>query len=297
MTPRRHPPRSVRDRDASGRRGRSLDTLFSMASDERSSDRASEPHRHREAAESFGTDPARYDRARPRYPDALIHRIVAAAPAGDVLDVGTATGIVARQLRSAGCQVVGVDPDARLAEFARGSGLEVEVARFEDWDPAGRRFDAVVSGESWHWVDPVAGTAKAAAVLRPGGRLFVFWNTGQPQAGLDDAFVEVYRQVLPALADRLTRASMEAAHVAMGATAMDGIRATGSFEEPEQWRLEWTQAYTRDEWLDALQTSGGAIAASQLAALLDGVGAAIDGVGGSFTMHYTTFVVTAQRRA
>lgn len=268
-----------------------------MASPERPSDPASEPHRHREAAESFGADPARYDRARPRYPDALIERIVAVAPAGRVLDVGTATGIVARQLRSAGCHVVGVDPDERLAEFARQSGVEVDVATFEDWDPAGRRFDAVVSGETWHWVDPVVGTAKAAEVLRPGGRLFVFWNTGQPQAGLDDAFTAVYRQVLPALADRLTRASMEAAHVAMCSKAMDGIRATGSFEEPEQWRFEWTQTYTRDEWLDALQTSGGAIPATQLADLLDGVGAAIDGVGGSFTMNYTTFVVTAQRRS
>ena len=46
-------------------------------------------------------------------------------------------------------------------------------------------------------MDPVAGAAKAAEVLRPGGRLAVFWNTGQPPAGLDEAFGEVYRRVLP----------------------------------------------------------------------------------------------------
>ncbi|MCW2935319.1 MAG: hypothetical protein JWM19_6281 [Actinomycetia bacterium] len=28
-----------------------------------------------------------------------------------------------------------------------------------------------VAAQAWHWVDPVAGAAKAAVVLRPGGRL------------------------------------------------------------------------------------------------------------------------------
>jgi hypothetical protein len=55
--------------------------------------------------------------------------------------------------------------------------------------------------------------------------------------------------------------------------------------------------YTRDEWLDALQTTGGAIPQSQLPGLLEGVGKAIDAFGGSFTMDYVTFVVTAARRS
>lgn len=254
-----------------------------------------EPHRQRQAAESFGSDPERYDRARPRYPDALIERLAAAAPGRHVLDVGSATGIVARQFQAAGCHVLGVDPDARLAEFARSSGVDVDVSTFEAWEAAGRTFDAIVSGESWHWVDPVAGATKAAEVLRPRGLLAVFWNTGQP-AGLDEAFAEVYRRVLPdSLVSRLSRRSLEEAHSAMCANAMSGIRATCAFDEPEQWRFEWAQPYTREEWLDALQTSGGAIPDSQLADLLEGVGDAIDAHGGGFTMNYLTFVVTAVR--
>ena len=268
-----------------------------MPSREAASAPENEPHQQRQAAELFGSDPERYDRARPRYPEVLIERIVAAAPGGLVLDVGVGTGIVARQFQAAGCQVLGVDPDARLAEFARHTGVEVELSPFEDWDGAGRKFDAVVSGESWHWVDSVAGAAKAAGVLRTGSRLAVFWNTGQPPAGLEEAFAEVYRRVLPAsLVARLGRRSIEEAHAAMCAKTADGMRATGAFDEPEQWRFEWARSYTRDEWLDALQTSGGAIPESQLAGLLEGVGAAIDAVGGSFTMNYVTFVVTAARR-
>lgn len=249
------------------------------------------------AAVSFGSDPERYDRARPRYPEALIDRIVGAAPGGLVLDIGTATGIVARQLLAAGCRVLGVDPDGRLAEFARRRGVEVEVATFEDWEPAGRAFDAIVAGESWHWVDAAVGAVKAAALLRPGGRVFLFWNTGQPAPGLDEAFIEVYRRVLPApFADRLTREAMAAAHAALSAKAAEGLQATGAFDEPDESQLSWAQTYTREEWLDALRTSGGAIPEDQFAQLIDGIGAAIDAAGGSFTMQYTTFVVTAVRR-
>jgi SAM-dependent methyltransferase len=132
-------------------------------------------------AESFGVDADRYDRARPGYPAAMVDRIVAVLPGPDVLDVGAGTGIVTRQFAAAGCRVLGVEPDARMAAFARRAGTEVEVSTFEAWDPGGRRFDAVVAGQAWHWVDPVAGAAAAAQVLRPGGRLAVFWNALQPR--------------------------------------------------------------------------------------------------------------------
>jgi trans-aconitate methyltransferase len=100
---------------------------------------APEPYRHRREAESFGADPERYDRTRRAYPQALVQRIVAASPGRHVLDVGCGTGTEARQFQNAtGCTVLGVDSDARMAEFARAAGVEVEVAAFEAWDPASR---------------------------------------------------------------------------------------------------------------------------------------------------------------
>ena len=107
-----------------------------------------EPHRARQIAESFGTDAARYDRTRPRYPDALVEAVVAASPGRDVLDVGIGTGIAARAFRAAGCRVVGVEPDARMAAFARRDGFEVDEATIEAWDAGGRTFDAVVAGQT-----------------------------------------------------------------------------------------------------------------------------------------------------
>jgi SAM-dependent methyltransferase len=198
-----------------------------------------EPHRARQVAESFGSNAERYDRTRPHYPEALVHRIVAGSPGSDVLDVGVGTGIEARQFQAAGCRVLGVEPDARMADFARRSGVEVEEATFEAWDPAGRNFDAVVAGQAWHWVDPAAGAAKAA----------------------------------------------------------DGIRQAGAFGDAEQWRFDWEQSYTRDEWLDQLPTFGlhTRLPPAKLQEVLGGIGAAVDAAGGGFTMRYATVVVTAAR--
>jgi SAM-dependent methyltransferase len=268
-----------------------------ITTQEQSHPSENEPHKARQMAESFGADVERYDRARPRYPDALVERIVAASPGPDVLDVGCGTGIEARQFQAAGCTVLGVDPDARMAEFARRSGVEVEVATFEAWDPAGRSFDAVVAGQAWHWVDPVAGVVKAAQVLRPGGLLAVFAHAFAPPPAVAEAFATVYRRVVPdsPFQGQAPRQALDI-YQTMFAKFSDGIREAGSgFSDPEQWRFDWEQSYTRDEWLDLLPTTGGLtrLPADKLAEVLAGVGTAIDEIGGRFTMTYTTLAVAA----
>ncbi|WP_433891131.1 class I SAM-dependent methyltransferase [Streptomyces sp. CA-111067] len=253
----------------------------------------------RPVAESFGSAPERYDRARPRYPEALAGRVLAGCPGRDVLDVGIGTGIVARLFRAAGCRVLGVDADPRMAAYARGEGFEASASRFEDWDPAGRQFDAVVSGQTWHWLDPVAGAAQAARVLRPGGRLAVFWNADRPPAGLAAAFGEAYGRLLPESlsARRWTTASSVAGYARLAAKAAEGMRGVGGFEEPEEWRFAWQRPYTREEWLDQVPTTGDhtRFPPERVADLLGALGAAIDAAGGTFTMRYTTVATTATR--
>jgi SAM-dependent methyltransferase len=249
-------------------------------------------------AESFGVDVERYDRTRPRYPDALVERIVAESPGPDVLDVGCGTGIEARQFAAAGCTVLGVEPDERMAGFARATGLTVEVATFETWDAAGRVFDAVVAGTAWHWVDPVAGAAKAAEVLRPGGRLAAFWHVFQLPPDVAEAFAAVYERVVPDSPFNLhSRRTSLAVYQAGFDKAAEALRAAGEFGEPEQWRFDWEHYYTRDAWLDQMPTQGPltSLAADKVAEVLAAVGAAIDARGGGFTMPYATVAVTAKR--
>ncbi|MFD8538783.1 class I SAM-dependent methyltransferase [Streptomyces rubrogriseus] len=255
-------------------------------------------HQARETAESFGTDAQRYDRARPPYPDALVTRVVAGSPGPDVLDVGCGTGIAARQFQAAGCAVLGVEPDARMAAFARDRGLPVEVAAFEAWEPAGRAFDAVIAAQSWHWVDPAAGAVKAAQVLRPDGRLAIFGHVYEPPAEVAEPFAAAYRRAAPEspFSAQPARRPLEM-YQAGYAQIADRIRESGRFHEPEQWRFDWERSYTRDEWLELLPTTGGLtrLRPGQLAGILDAVGRAVDALGGRFTMRYTTLATTAVR--
>ena len=256
------------------------------------------PHLQRQVAEGFGADAGRYDRARPTYPADLVERIVAASPGRDVVDVGCGTGISSRLLAAAGCRVLGVEPDPRMAGQARKGGTAVEVAKFEDWDPAGRSFDAVVAAQAWHWVDLVAGAAKAAEALRPGGRLAVFWNAFDPPRELREAFGDVYRRALPGspVSGFWARPALDT-YRAGGRRAADGMRQAGRFGEPEEWVADWARPYTRDEWLDLVPTLGGfrQFPENSQAELLAGLGAAVDAAGGAFTMGYTTLAVTAVR--
>lgn len=247
-------------------------------------------------AVSFGTDAQRYDQARPDYPDTLVTRILAESPGAQVLDVGCGTGIAARQFQAAGAAVLGVEPDARMAEFARAHGLRVEIATFEAWQPGDQKFDAVIAAQSWHWVDPVAGTAKAAGLLRPGGRLAIFGHVYEPPDVVADPFATTYRRVAPD-----SPLSGQPAHRPLKfyqagyAKIADQIRVSKQFEEPEQWQFDWQCVYTRDQWLELLPTTGGLtqLRPDQLAEILDAVGSAIDSLGGSFTMDYTTLATTA----
>ncbi|WP_436519696.1 class I SAM-dependent methyltransferase [Actinoplanes sp. HUAS TT8] len=257
-------------------------------------------YQFRQAAESFGVDAARYDRTRPPYPVALLERILDATPGRRVLNAGCGTGIEARQLRDLGCDLLVVEPDPRMADFARATGIEVEVAKIEDWEPAGRTFDLVTAGTAWHWIDPLAGAAKAAEVLPPGGRLAPFWHTFKLPDEVVATFAEVFERLVPNspfAMGRPTPGSPLDGYRAILTAAADGIRAAGGFGEPEQWHVDWERTYTRDEYLDQLPTSGALtrLPAEQLAEISAAVGAGIDRLGGAFTMSYVSVAVTAER--
>ncbi|MEU4595931.1 class I SAM-dependent methyltransferase [Nocardia sp. NPDC023988] len=258
------------------------------------------PREDRRMAESFGIDAQRYDRARPRYPAGLVERILAGNSKADVLDVGCGTGIAARQFQAAGCDVLGVEPDARMADFARAHGVQVEVATFERWQPRGRTFDAVVAAQSWHWVDPVTGTAKAADVLRPGGRLAIFGHVYEPPAEVAEPFAAAYRRIAPdsPLSGQPARRPLALYQEGYARFAAQ-IRENEQFDDPEQWLFDWQRSYTREQWLELLPTTGGLtqLRPDQQAEILDAVGNAIDSLGGSFTMNYTTLAATAVRTA
>jgi len=254
-----------------------------------------------ERSRLFDQQAEAYDRFRPTYPDAVIDELLGPVAVGlDVLDVGCGTGIASRQMAQRGAKVLGVELAPRMAEIARGHGVAVEIAAFEGWDAAGRTFDRVTSAQAWHWLDLPIATAKAASVLRPGGRLGLIWNAGCQADDLADALEEVYASAVPRGGHRLFRgyAADRSSDVKTGlGPEIDAVSAVPDFGAPTEKWFPWTRAYQRDEWLDQLvsRSDHAALEPAVRDRLFEAIGAAIDDQGGSFVMNFETVLITAIR--
>lgn len=95
-----------------------------------------------------------------------------------VLDVGCATGYLARALSEQGCTVTGVEYDAEAAELARGSLSELVVADLNREDLAAllpdRTFDSIVFGDVLeHLLDADAVLRSSVQLLEPEGSVVI----------------------------------------------------------------------------------------------------------------------------
>lgn len=206
-------------------------------------------HLRRDRAEAFGAVAADYDRYRQSYPEQLIDDLAALRP-HDTLDVGCGTGKAAVLLAARGLHVLGVEPDPHMAAVARAHGIEVEVAAFEEWRDAGRTFDLITCGQAWHWVDPVAGAAKAARVLRPGGTLALFWNFDELDETSRPAVDAVYARMAPEARSSLAPGS----NSPQQRPYLADLQVSGAFAPVTTRTYEWEQAEPVDEWVGRVGT-------------------------------------------
>lgn len=168
-----------------------------------------------------------YEAARPRYPADLFDRL---APAGRLLELGAGTGIATRELAPR-AQVVATDLGPRMLGRLHGLLPEVPVvvARAEALPFADGSFDLVCAAQMWHWVDVAPAAAEVARVLRPDGRLALWWN----EVAADDLpWWQAQQERIEAGNPRYTRAYRRTDH---GVALM----ATGRFASVESWGTSW----------------------------------------------------------
>ncbi len=239
-------------------------------------------HTNRQRANSFGGAAENYDAFRPRYPDQLIDDVLAPR-AHRVLEGGAGTGIASMQLIERGADLLAVEPDARMAAVARSKGVPVELATFEDWDPAGRRFDLVVFAASFHWVDPAVALPKIRGILDDGGKLALIWNRLRPTNPTRAEFEEIYSDYM----DVETRSGNGSPGEVVDMIAASGFTVT-------QRKYPHDLHYSAQQWVDIAFTFSNQLLvpadkADELRArLIERIGAAGVSVGGDAVAIFAT---------
>ncbi|MCR2809728.1 MULTISPECIES: class I SAM-dependent methyltransferase [unclassified Microbacterium] len=135
-----------------------------------------------EMSTCFGSAAGTYETGRPDYPiqavDWMLQPVVGGERSIRVADVGAGTGKLTRSVVELGAEVVAIDPDPKMLTVLREHvhGVPTFVGTAENLPVPDASLDAVLLGQAWHWVDPDAGAAEAARVLRSGGVLGLIWN-------------------------------------------------------------------------------------------------------------------------
>lgn len=249
---------------------------------------------------TFDLEAERYDRARPAPPAALISAMVAAGrlQAGSrVLEVGCGTGQATLPLAQRGLSVYALELGPALAALAQRNlaaypEVAVEHTAFEAFRPD-TPFDALVSVQAFHWIEPETGLAHAASLLRPGGALLLAWHQ---DVSHETAF---YRETDPIFKRyeaglELNRPVPESAWGRFRSV----LEASPDFENVSTATFPWRYRYGKERFLDLLLTFSNvqAMEASARTPFLDEIARIIGAHGGSVTRHYESVLLSAYRR-
>jgi SAM-dependent methyltransferase len=229
----------------------------------------------------FGEVAEAYARERPAYPDALLDDV--AALGRRALEVGAGTGKATAGLLARGLAVTALEPSPGMAAVGRrlNPGAAWVEAGLEDF-ASDERFDVVYAAQSWHWVDPERGFARAHALLRDGGWLALFWNRGAERIDVD----AIYARLAPELRGGGGGRGID--HAAR-------IRASGRFGDVEERAYPWSEERSADSYIRLLGTHSHhrMLPDDRRAALLAAIREAI---GDSVRIDYVTRLYLARAR-
>jgi SAM-dependent methyltransferase len=206
---------------------------------------------------TFDDSPELYERARPLPPVQLFDDLVALTslePGARVLEIGCGTGQATLPLAERGFEILAIELGASLAELARRKLAEFPCVRivnasFEEWDPEGALFDAVVAFNSFHWIDPEVRFAKAAGVLRKGGALAVVGMRFVLHDGADPVWLTL-REEYEALG-----LGEPWIHLADVKDRTADFEASGCFRNVTLRRYSWAVTFSAPDYVTYLQTS------------------------------------------
>lgn len=224
----------------------------------------------RDAAQGFDANADAYEAARPSYPAEAVAHIVghgSIGPGRRVLDLAAGTGKLTRLLMPTGAEVVAVEPVAGMRDRLVASLPDVEVhdGTAEALPLADRWFDAVTVAQAFHWFDPPVALAEIRRVLRPGGHLFLVWNTRDRSHGWVRRFGDLLVEDDPD-AERPYDSYYDVDYAAV-------IAEAGGFTPVELWTHDWEQPCGPDLLVARAESASvvGALPPADKRRVLDGI--------------------------
>lgn len=189
----------------------------------------------------FSDRVADYVRYRPGYPDELmetLQKVAGLTSSSVVADIGSGTGISANLFLQRGCEVFGVEPnrEMRLAAEERFRN----VPRFHSIDAtaeattlADSSIDLIAAGQAFHWFDPEATRREWLRILKPEGRVALFWNNRRTDT---TPFLVAYEKLLRDLGTDYT----EVNHTRIDHAALSGFFGNEAFQT---FRFPYSQSF------------------------------------------------------
>jgi SAM-dependent methyltransferase len=207
---------------------------------------------------TFDDVPELYDRVRPIAPQHVFDDLVELAglePGARLVEIGCGTGQATLPLAARGLEVVGVELGESMAELARRKlaafpRVRIVTSSFEEWDPAGERFDAVVSFNAFHWIDPGVRFAKPADVLREGGALAVFGSRYVEHDAADPVWMALQEDY-----EAVTGQGEPPVHMDAVRDRSAEFETSGYFRNVRVRRYVWDVTFDADAYVDLLTTS------------------------------------------
>lgn len=208
--------------------------------------------------QTFDEGSADYDRARPVAPDYVFDDLVSLAelePGARLLEIGCGTGQNTTPLAERGFAIVAVELGESLAALARRNlatfpDVQVVTSSFEDWDPGNELFDAVVSFNAFHWIDPEVAFTKSAAVLRDGGALGVYGTRFATHEASDPVWLATREDHLAATGNDDERMFLPIDH----ARDRSDEFVEGGFATVTVCRYRWDESFEADAYVALLGT-------------------------------------------
>jgi SAM-dependent methyltransferase len=244
-----------------------------------------------------------YNKARPRYPQDLIHQVAQIAQLSTeskILEVGCGPGTATVGIAPLGCSIICLEPNPDFFHLAQQncqpySNVEIENTFFEEWELKPLEFDAVLAATSFHWISPEVGYPKAANALKENGYLILLWNKElQPSYEVYQSLSRVYQVHTPSLDQYEDQKTQEYILRQLGNMAID----SGQFQNLRTGQIISEVTYTVDEYLTLLNTYSPYIKLDQenKESLFLGLRRCIeDDFGGSLQLSYISAFHIAQK--